>query len=153
MSTAILDMDAVRRERYEKQREKQRRLKSIEDPGRRRGSVAGSYMHDVMALRQSVMLCSDCVHKLGARRRKKLVRGPNNYVLDEYLRCNGPCDDCRKHVFDGTLRFFVHESYINVSYKLRGVDLTEEHAKQRRMKALREKFPSMWRALSRRMFR
>lgn len=74
-------------------------LRSYEDPGRKKGKVAGSHMDELVASEQAVILCDLCVHKFNAQsaRYRKPAR---------FFTVRAKCDDCRVFGF-GTL--FVSE--------------------------------------------
>ena len=78
-----------------------RRLQSLEDPGRRSGSVAGSYMADRVALRKLILLCPFHVHKFNPKR--------VDYEPFRRYTLRGHCDDCKQFWSSG-LRGFIHAS-------------------------------------------
>lgn len=85
-----------------------RYVSSLESPGRRVGSVAGSHIDSLCALRQAVMLCWQCAPKFAPNG----VPSHPEYVFDRHYKVSGQCDGCRTPYFNGSLRFFTHESYI-----------------------------------------
>lgn len=105
------DIDEIRRQQKVARAESRRRLASMESPGRSVGSVAGSFVSDLAAIRQCVLLCWQCAPKFDPK--------AHGYVHDKHYRVSGKCDGCRTRVMNGSLRFFTHESYLaNGGYRL-----------------------------------
>ena len=76
---------------------------SREDPGRKSGSVAGSYIADLCALGKSVILCDFCSPSFNPRR-----AGYEQWRRDLLVR--GRCDDCKEQFPGGHGRMFVPEA-------------------------------------------
>lgn len=80
---------------------KRQSLSSLEAPGRPVGQVAGSWVADRTALRQTVILCPFCVSKFNPR--------AHQYEpWRRFLYAVARCDDCRQ--ISPRTRMFIHES-------------------------------------------
>ena len=77
----------------------QEQLRSQEHPGRKPGSLAGSYVDELAARHNLVLLCTSCRGKFNYRQ--------YGYLVDGELKCFSRCDDCRNHA--QTTAFF-HEA-------------------------------------------
>lgn len=65
-------------------------LKSLEDPGRKKGKPVGSYIDDLAALRKAIVLCDFCVKGFNAKHYRY-------HRQTEYPYVRGNCDACRRH--------------------------------------------------------
>jgi len=110
------DMEEKERLRQADMAERRRRAPSLESPGRRIGKVAGSWIDDIAAVRQMVLLCWQCKPKWAPNDK------PSNpqYVYDKYLYAKGKCDGCRSLVLGNNerLHVFTHECYLQTGYQL-----------------------------------
>ena len=79
----------------------QRRLESMEHPGRPSGSVAGGWIADFVALKRVIMLCPFCVGKFNPRANKYEVWRNDLYSVAK-------CDDCKQ--MSRQIRTFIHQS-------------------------------------------
>lgn len=80
-------------------------LKSLEAPGRRVGSLAGTWNADRVALRKAIILCDFCAHKFNPRR--------VNYERWRPCTSIAKCDDCRRMSPHAVV--FIHESLHELS--------------------------------------
>jgi len=89
-----------------KELERRRAVARAVAPGRRIGAVTGSYISDLAALRQTILLCLSCDHKWNSR---KAHYEPKDDWHELYGGVNGACDACRE---PGHYRkIYVHESF------------------------------------------
>ncbi len=63
-------------------------LKSLEDPGRKKGKPVGSYVDDLAALHKAIVLCSGCRKGFHPKRH-------GYYQQRELPFVQGNCDACR----------------------------------------------------------
>ena len=77
-----------------------------EAPGRTRGKTAGSWVHDLCALRKVITLCPFCTHKFNP--------GRLGYIHDKGLgQVQATCDGCT--TFDTCCNaYFFEETFQNV---------------------------------------
>lgn len=79
------------------------RLKALAWGGRKRGTLGGSLVSDLVSLKKTIMLCSDCQGKFDWRHHQYF--SVRHY---EHVPVVGACDVCRAYVDDG--RLYIHES-------------------------------------------
>mgnify|MGYP001566362501 FL=1 len=85
---------------------KQDILKAQEAPGKTKGRTAGSWVHDLCALRKVITLCPDCTHKFNP--------GRLGYIKDKELNTvQANCDGCGPFDTNCSIYFF-EETYKNV---------------------------------------
>lgn len=107
MRVSRLRMKIRRKPSPEARREQRRRAQALESPGRRVGSVAGSWVTDLAELRQTIILCSNCDFKwrssaarYGYEKLKKWSKIWGGVI--------GKCDGCREPGHQRTC--YSHES-------------------------------------------
>lgn len=81
-------------------------LASTEDPGRKRGQTAGTYVGDLCELAKTLILCPMCQHSINWRR-----KGYYNVTHYEHIYCQGTCDGCRQQTNRGL--FLIHETNVD----------------------------------------
>lgn len=108
------EMIERRRVRMADMQERRRRAASYESPGRRIGKVAGSWIYDIAAVKQCVMLCWECNPKWNPFNLRKI----GDHVWDKFYKVSGKCDGCRKLFMDGSLRFYIHEHWLAQGQRL-----------------------------------
>ena len=93
--------------------ETQRRLQSLVAPGRRIGSVAGSYVTDLAEIQQAIILCWACEDKWKkiAKRYQYEARNQYNKI---YGGVHGMCDGCREP--GAQRRLYLHMSSYGSAY-------------------------------------
>ena len=82
---------------------RRQQLKMLEYPGRRSGTVPGSFVTDLAEQRAAIVLCSACQNKFNP-----MAYG---FYRTREFRIQGNCDDCGE--FSQGLNaptFFIHES-------------------------------------------
>ena len=89
---------------HEHKQKKSADAKKREHPGRPYGKPHGTWVTDIAAGKQGVVLCSKCVHKFD----------PNqyNYYRTREFSILGRCDGCREFAQVGDATFFIHESLL-----------------------------------------
>ena len=102
------------REFYATIRRQQHYIAGLVSKGRPVGFVAGTWVTDCAEIKQCVILCSFCDHKVrpahkryGYHRDARFDRG-----------VGGDCDGCRVHREEG-LQLYVHEQYLGQGYSAR----------------------------------
>ena len=75
-------------------------LRAAESSGRPVGRVAGGWISDITALKQTVLLCPACTHKFNPRR--------HGYEVWRDFLALAKCDDC--HHYSSHTKVYVHES-------------------------------------------
>jgi hypothetical protein len=81
----------------------QRLALESESKGRPVGTLAGSHIADLVALKKTVILCDGCVRKWGSAR--------NGYVTQSRIPfCSANCDGCCEMGTDR--RLFLHHSQL-----------------------------------------
>jgi len=80
------------------------RLKALEFGGRKRGTLAGSLVSDMVSLQKTLILCGDCQGKFDYRR-----CGYYSVYRYEHQPVLGPCDVCRVQITGNDGRLFLHE--------------------------------------------
>lgn len=81
-------------------------LANAEDPGRKWGQTAGTYIDDLTALQKTLILCPNCKKGINWRR-----QGYYNVEHFEHTLCQGTCDGCHVHTNRGTL--LLHETNVH----------------------------------------
>jgi len=84
-------------------------LKTWEDPGRKRGQMAGTYVDDLCELAKTIILCPMCIHAMNWRR-----KGYYSVTHFEHITCQGTCDGCRNQTNRGT--FLIHETNVDACW-------------------------------------
>ena len=85
---------------------KQELLKNREAPGKKKGLTAGTWIHDLCALKKVITLCPGCTHKFNP--------GRLGYIREkEYPAVQATCDGC--NIFDiRCTAYFFEETYRTV---------------------------------------
>lgn len=80
--------------------------KALEHPGKKRGLTAGSWVHDLCALRKVITLCPLCTHKFNP--------GRLGYIHDKDIgQVQASCDGCK--TFDTCCNaYFFEETFKSV---------------------------------------
>ena len=81
-------------------------LKLAEDPGRKRGQTAGTFIDDLSQCQKTIILCPMCIHAMNWRR-----KGYYNIMHFEQIQCRGTCDGCRNQTDRGVL--LIHETNVD----------------------------------------
>lgn len=110
----------IEAERNPKVREILRATEARKSKGRPRMKIAGTWITDLAELKQCVMLCGSCEPKW------KPIHKRYGYRLDTAIQratggVYGTCDACRESFlppYSGKLAFYIHESYVGVSYQI-----------------------------------
>ena len=84
-------------------------LKLAEDPGRKRGQTAGTYIEDLSQLKKTIVLCPMCIYAFNWRR-----HGYYSVTHYEHIQCRGTCDGCRNQTDRGM--FLIHETNVDACW-------------------------------------
>lgn len=77
---------------------------SLEVKGKKKGRVAGGWIHDLAALKKVILLCTSCTHKFNP--------GRVGFVKEkEFPVCQGTCDGCS--TFDTRCSWYLWEEGYN----------------------------------------
>ena len=82
--------------------------------GRKRGTLGGSLISDLVCLQKTIMLCGDCQGKFDWRR-----HGYFSVWRYEHQPVCGACDVCRIQVTGDDGRLFIHEENRPKAYQTR----------------------------------
>jgi len=81
------------------------RLKALAFGGRKRGTLGGSLISDMVSLHKTIVLCGDCQGKFDWRH-----HGYYSVWRYEHQPVVGDCDVCRVRIIGNDGRLFLHES-------------------------------------------
>lgn len=116
----VLDLAQAKlfKERSEAAKRKQyaQAARQLREQSRPVGSVAGSWISDLAAIRQCILLCWRCQHKFESGNPplyKRLNYHKDQRYSQDYGGVQGTCDDCRDP-FEYRVQMYVHESYVGV---------------------------------------
>lgn len=77
------------------------RLRAVEDPGKPRRQLAGTYVSDLSALKKAIQLCGLCLRKWHSANAGYVTKRNLPFV-------RGRCDGCGEH--HDRMRLFVHHT-------------------------------------------
>ncbi len=81
-------------------------------PGRKIGSIAGTYIDNLASRENWIQLCSNCAFKFNYK--------ANHYFRESNQPFGGRCDGCRRPTFaNDPCTMFIHEKYIGVTWEPR----------------------------------
>jgi len=83
----------------------QDRLKALEFGGRKRGTLGGSLVSDMVCLKKTIVLCGTCQGKFDWRHHQ--YYSVRHY---EHQAVCGPCDVCKIYINGNDGRLFIHEA-------------------------------------------
>jgi hypothetical protein len=89
-------------EYYQEKQRQRAAVKRREHPGRNMGKPHGTWVTDMGARHQSILLCQLCRHKFDPAR--------YHYYKTREFKVQGRCDACKEHENNAT--FFIHESLL-----------------------------------------